>query len=44
MVANSLFITWKLENNLDLDQGNWRKLNEMYERKIGRKEKVYKSN
>jgi hypothetical protein len=28
---------WKLENNLDPDQGNWRKLNAMYERKAGTK-------
>jgi hypothetical protein len=41
--SEQFIYNWKLENNLDLDQGNWRKLNGMYERKIGTKEKAYKS-
>ncbi len=41
--SEQFIYNWKLENNLDLDQGNWKKHNGMYERKPGTKEKVYKS-
>jgi hypothetical protein len=27
--SEQFIYNWKLENNLDLDQGNWRKLNGM---------------
>jgi hypothetical protein len=37
--SKQFIYNWKLKNNLDLDQGNWRKLNGMYERKTGTKEK-----
>ncbi len=34
--SEQFIYNWKLENNLDLDQGNWRKLNAMCERKAGK--------
>ncbi len=40
VVANSLFITGSWKNNLDLDQGNWKKHNKLYERKTGTKSRV----
>jgi hypothetical protein len=35
--SEQFIYNWKLENNLDLDQGNWRQHNGMYERKTGTK-------
>ncbi len=35
--SEQFIYNWKLGNNLDLDQGNWRKLNGMFERKTGTK-------
>ncbi len=35
--SEQFIYNWKLENNLDLDQGNWRQHNGMDKRKTGTK-------